>query len=121
MKIAKRLVVSLGCLLSCSSAHAHAHLTAAVPADGMVVTTSPTTLSLAFTEGLSLKLSGATLKGLDGKPVATGAISLSAPNKKTMNIAIPGELGTGTYTVDWHAFSDDGHTSRGTYQFTVGR
>lgn len=121
MKIAKRLVMSLGCLLSCSSAHAHAHLTAAVPADSMVVTSSPKTLSLAFTEGLALKLSGATLTGPDGKLVATGPTSLGAADKKTMNIAIPAELGAGAYTVDWHAFSDDGHTTRGTYHFTVGR
>lgn len=121
MKIAKSLAMSLGCVLICGSAQAHAHLTAAVPADGAVVTTSPTALSLAFTEGLALELSGATLKGPDGKPVTTGSTSLGTADKKTMNIAIPVALGDGVYTVDWHAFSDDGHTTRGTYHFTVGR
>ena len=121
MKKAKGIVILLSCLLYCGSAYAHAHLTAVAPADGMVVTSSPSTLSLTFTESLAGKLSGATLKGPDGKPVATGPTSLGAADNRTMNIAMPAELGAGAYTVDWHAFSDDGHTTRGTYHFTVGR
>jgi methionine-rich copper-binding protein CopC len=121
MKITTSSAVLLGCLLSSSSAFAHAHLTAAMPADGAVVASSPSALSLAFTEGLELKLSGATLQGPGGTPVATGPASLSAADDKVMNITVLDQLGAGTYTVDWHAFSNDGHTTRGTYHFKVGR
>jgi methionine-rich copper-binding protein CopC len=121
MKITASFIALLGGLLSCNGAFAHAHLAAAMPADGSVVTSPPTALSLSFTEGLELKLSGATLKGPDGAPVATGPTSLGAVDDKVMSIAILDPLGAGAYTVDWHAFSDDGHTTHGTYHFTVGR
>ncbi|MDB5505238.1 MAG: yobA [Tardiphaga sp.] len=121
MKITASFIVLLGGLLSCDGASAHAHLTFAVPADVAVVTSSPTALSLSFTEGLELALSGATLTGPDGKAVSTGPTSLGATDDKVMSIAIPDPLGAGAYTVDWHAFSDDGHATHGTYHFTVGQ
>lgn len=121
MRILTRSVVLFSCLLSCGSAFAHAHLTAAMPADGAVMASAPAALSLSFSEGLELKLSGATLKGSDGAPVAIGATSLGATDDKVMRIALPVSLGVGAYTVDWHAFSHDGHATRGTYHFMVGR
>jgi hypothetical protein len=84
------------------------------------VRAAPTALSLTFSEGLEIQLSGATLKGSDGNAVSTGAPSLSPSNDKLMTVPIAGELGTGVYTVEWHALSKDGHTTHGTYRFTVG-
>ena len=121
MKFTGSLVALLSSLLLfCSGARAHAHLKDAMPADDAALTSPPTSLSLAFSEGLEVKLSCATLRGPDGAPLATGPTSLGA-DKKSISIAIPEELGTGAYTVDWHAFSNDGHTTRGTYHFKVGR
>lgn len=114
MKTTSAALALLGSLLSCGSAFAHAHLVAAVPAAGATVASTPTMLSLTFTEALELKLSGATLKGPDGAPVATGAPSLNPTDGKVMSIALPTPLGAATYTVDWHAFSNDGHATHGT-------
>jgi methionine-rich copper-binding protein CopC len=120
MKTTTCTLALLSCLLFDSSAWAHAHLRAEDPAADVTVKIVPTALSLTFSEGLEVKLSGATLKGSDGKAVSTGAPSLSPSDDKLMTVPITGQLGVGVYTVEWHALSKDGHTTHGTYQFTVG-
>jgi methionine-rich copper-binding protein CopC len=110
----------LACLVSGGSAWAHARLRAETPAAGGTVATSPPALLLTFSEGLELKLSGVTLKGPDDKLVPTGAASLGPGGDKLMTVLIDGELGAGKYTVELHALSKDGHTTHGSYQFTVG-
>jgi methionine-rich copper-binding protein CopC len=106
------------CLLS-SAALAHAHLKAADPAAGSRASASPTALSLTFSEVLEAKLSSVTLKGPDGKTVPTGAAALDAGDGRLMRLPLKQALGPGKYTVEWHALSRDGHSTRGTYQFTI--
>jgi copper resistance protein C len=120
MKTTTCALALLSCLLFDGGAWAHAHLRAEVPAADGTVGTAPTALSLTFSEGLEIKLSGATLKGLDGNAVSTGTPSLSPGDDKLMTVPITGQLGAGVYTVEWHALSKDGHNTHGTYQFTVG-
>jgi methionine-rich copper-binding protein CopC len=119
MKTTTCTLALFSCLLFDSSAWAHAHLRAEDPAADGTVRTAPTALSLTFSEGLEIKLSGATLKGSDGNAVSTGAASLSPSDDKLMTVPITGQLGTGLYTVEWHALAKDGHTTHGTYKFTV--
>jgi copper resistance protein C len=119
MKTTTSVLAILSCLLFDSSAWAHAHLRAEDPAADGTLKTAPTALSLTFSEGLEIKLSGVTLKGSDGNAVSTGAPSLSAGDDKLMTVPITGQLGSGVYTVEWHALSKDGHTTHGTYRFTV--
>ena len=106
-------------LLSAGQACAHAHLRAETPAADAVVTSAPVVLSLSFSEGLEIGLSGATLKGPGGKAVATGTATLAPGDDKQMSVPLNGALAAGTYTVEWHALSKDGHTTHGTYHFTV--
>jgi methionine-rich copper-binding protein CopC len=120
MKTTTCTLALLSCLLFDSSAWAHAHLRAEVPAADTTVMTAPSAISLTFSEGLELNLSGATLKGTDGSAVSTGAPSLSPNDDKLMTVPITGQLSAGVYTVEWHALSKDGHSTHGTYQFTVG-
>ena len=120
MKTTTCTLALLSCLLFDGSAWAHAHLRAEDPAAGGAVTAAPTALSLTFSEGLEIKLSGVSLKAADGHTVATGAPSLSPGDDKLMTVPITGQLGAGEYTVEWHALSKDGHTTHGTYRFTVG-
>ncbi|MFG1379177.1 copper homeostasis periplasmic binding protein CopC [Xanthobacter autotrophicus] len=107
------------CLLSASGAFAHAHLAAETPSADDVIAGSPATLSLSFSEGLEVGLSGVTLKGADGQPIPTGAVSLAPGDNKQMSVPLNGPLAAGKYTVEWHALSKDGHTTHGSYQFTV--
>ena len=107
----------IGYLFS-SAAFAHAHLRAATPAANASVQ-APTALTLTFSEGLEPGLSGVVLETSDGASVKTGEVSLDSANDKTLVVPVPGKLGPGDYTVEWHALSKDGHSTRGTYQFKV--
>jgi hypothetical protein len=119
IKIASALALATY-ILSGSGALAHAHLQAETPAADALVTVAPTTLALAFSEGLEIKLSTVTLKGPDDKIVPTEAPSLDSNDDKLMRVPVVGSIGAGKYTVEWHALSKDGHTTHGSYQFTVG-
>lgn len=108
-----------GSLLSAGEASAHAHLQAETPAADAVVTSAPAALSLGFSEGLEIGLSGVTLKAPDGYVVPTGTATLAPGDDKQMSVPLNGALAAGAYTVEWHALSKDGHTTHGTYHFTV--
>lgn len=100
------------------TAWAHAHLKSAVPAVGSTVATAPAELHLKFTEEVSLAFSGIELTG-PGGPVVLGKAKLKPDDATTLIVPLTGELAPGRYQVEWHAFSDDGHKSHGSYSFTV--
>jgi methionine-rich copper-binding protein CopC len=100
-----------------SAAFAHAHLHNASPADKAEIA-APTELDLSFTEELNPAFSGVTLLGPDGKEVKLGDAALMEGNKMMM-APIPTSLKPGSYTVNWHVLSSDGHKSSGSYGFTV--
>jgi hypothetical protein len=51
--------------------------------------------------------------------VPTGDATLD-PAGTTLIVTVTGALPAGAYTVDWRALSKDGHTTKGSYVFTVG-
>lgn len=99
-------------------AFAHAHLKSSVPADKSTVAAAPTELDLNFTEGLKLKFSGVTVTGPDKAAVKTGDAMLMQGDTVLM-VPISETLAAGTYTVEWHVLSTDGHKTTGNYTFTV--
>jgi methionine-rich copper-binding protein CopC len=86
-----------------------------MPEDGEVLTTPPTFVTLAFTEGLNAEKSSFRLVK-DGTDVATG--SASGDGETTMS-AIDLTLVPGDYVIRWTAVADDGHVERGRLTFTV--
>src|ERR1700746_2032305 len=103
MKLAPVLVL-IACLTSANSALAHTHLKAETPPADGVLATSPSILSLDFSEGLDIGLMGVILTGQDGRVISTGAAVLT-PNDKKVTVPLNGALGAGKYTVEWHALS----------------
>lgn len=99
-------------------AEAHAHLQSAVPRADAATAAPPAQLQLRFSEGLELRFSGATLTGPGDGPVPVGNARLGAGDNELI-VPILGALGPGRYAVDWHALSHDGHSTRGSYAFTV--
>jgi methionine-rich copper-binding protein CopC len=99
-------------------AFAHAHLKSATPADKSTVKSSPGELDLTFTEGLNLKFSGIKVTGADKTAVKLGN-SMLMQNDTVLMVPVSETLGAGTYTVEWHALSTDGHKTNGSYTFTV--
>jgi copper resistance protein C len=94
---------------------AHAELVESDPADGAVLDTSPTTITLTFSENLDPAKSSFRLLGPDGALIGTG----DATAAKAMTLE-SSPLADGTYTIKWtSASADDGDIERGQFTFTV--
>jgi methionine-rich copper-binding protein CopC len=100
-------------------AQAHAHLESASPANQSVVETSPKQLILSFSEGVEPAFSGVELKDGGSKTIATGEATVDPADKKKMIIPLSTPLAQGKYEVDWHAVAEDGHKTKGSYEFNV--
>ena len=96
------------------TASAHAHLEKSSPADGSVITTSPPSIVLSFSEAarltaLSIQRGDEAKQNLKPLPV-TAAAQISVP--------LP-PLKPGAYSLSWRVLSDDGHVTSGTLHFTL--
>ena len=111
-------LIALGTLAVAGQAFAHAHLKTSTPADKSSVASAPTALTLSFTEGLNLKFSGIKVTGPQKTAVKTGDAALT-DHDTGLTVPVVGTLAAGTYTVEWHALSTDGHKTTGSYSFTV--
>lgn len=100
-------------LLLVAVVHAHAHLTAAVPAEGSVGK-APEHIVLTFSEAARLTMM--TLQREGGEP--RKLTPLPAEMATRLTIPLP-ELSPGRYTVSWRVVSDDGHVVPGALHFTV--
>ena len=99
-------------------AFAHAFLKSAEPGVGAVVATPPAQLLLTYTEGLEVPFCTVTVKGPDGTAVQT-AKPQPVPGHGD-ELAVPLHItAPGKYTVTWHALSDDGHKTQGSFSFTI--
>jgi methionine-rich copper-binding protein CopC len=93
--------------------HAHAHLTAAVPADGSVGK-APEHIVLTFSE--AARLTAMTLQREGEEPRRLTPL----PTEMTTRLTVPlPRLSPGRYTVSWRVVSDDGHVVPGAVHFTV--
>lgn len=100
-----------------SGAQAHAVLLESSPAAGAVVRSLPKQLDLTFSEVVSpmafrlVRPDGTTFDLT--RPVAAGvALAVEMPN--------PTPPGSGTYFVEWHVVSEDGHPIAGSIALTMG-
>ncbi len=112
-------LVAAALLATAGAAFAHAHLKSAIPPASGTVAASPSELDLTFTEGVNLAFTGVAVTGPGKHAVATSAASLKPGDDTTLVVPLAGTLAAGTYRVDWHALSTDGHKTKGSYSFTV--
>lgn len=115
--IATAAVVLGGLLLAPAAASAHPYLVGADPQSGVVAPQTPTSIKLAFTEGLVIKGCSISVKSSTGKVVHVGRVR-STLGGNAMQASLP-HLGEGIYTVSWVAYGNDGHTVEGKFQFGV--
>ncbi|MGW5127758.1 copper resistance protein CopC [Streptomyces sp. NPDC004069] len=102
-------------------ASAHAVLRGADPADGTVLRTAPGTITLAFTESVSLLDDSFRLFDPEGRRVRTGEPQHAPGRPDTARVAFPNGLGEGTFTVAWRVVSADSHPVSGAFTFSVGK
>ncbi|MFD4571518.1 copper resistance CopC/CopD family protein [Streptomyces sp. NPDC058417] len=112
------LLVLLG---GAGQASAHAALVRADPADGSVVKTAPTSITLTFTEPVGLLDDTFRVFDPRNNRVETRDEGHAAGRSDTARVTLPTGLGTGTYTVAWRVVSEDGHPIAGAYTFSVGK
>ncbi len=110
-------VTALASFALAGQAFAHAHLKNSAPGDKAAVA-SPSELDLTFTEEMNLKFSGLTVTGPDKGQVKLGEGMLEDGGKVLM-VPVSDKLAPGSYTVDWHVLSTDGHKTEGNFTFTV--
>lgn len=109
-------LAALGTVVAAPAATAHDQLVSTSPADGEVLTTAPTTLTLQFSDDV-LDLSQAVVLTLpDGTTRDDLAVTVAGP---TVTVTLPGDLVSGAYAVAWRVVSSDGHPIEGTFAYTV--
>ena len=117
-----RMVIALaaaGLMAFSSLAAAHAHLQSSAPSAKAQVTTSPDALTLNFSEDIEAAFSGVTLLDNAQKPVETTKARVEADQKNRLIIGLSQPLKAGSYQVNWHVLSVDGHKTAGSYRFSV--
>jgi hypothetical protein len=112
------LIAAALSLFAAGAAEAHARLLMAAPRAGETIKASPTALRLSFSETIDGKQTSVTLKGADGKAIATGPLHA---DKRMVVVPLPERLAPGAYKVEWRATSADMHHTEGDYAFTVKR
>jgi len=108
------LVSALVLVMSGVAASAHAHLQKSSPADGSVITTSPSSLVLNFSE--AARLTALSIQKDSEPPQNLKPLPTTAAQQIT--VPLP-PLMPGTYSVSWRVLSDDGHVVSGALHFTV--
>ncbi|MER6350022.1 copper resistance CopC/CopD family protein [Streptomyces sp. NPDC001595] len=101
-------------------ASAHAALGTTDPRDGSVLPSAPRHLTLGFTESVGLLEGSVRLFGPDGRRTHLDEPRHLPGGDDTIRVTVPGELGTGTYTVAWRVVSADSHPVSGAFTFSVG-
>ncbi len=103
-------------LLFLGQALAHSPLDQATPEPGSRIAAAPTQISLRFGEAIEARFSGIELSRADGTKFATEAIVVRGNEMVAPVLEI---LASGTYKVDWHILSADGHRLKGSFKFEV--
>ena len=115
-----RLILALALLaFATQSASAHAFLDHASPAVGSSVPTTPSVVTLWFTQDLEPAFSHVTVTNQAGQRVDLGNGQVPQGQPAELQIGLKPLL-PGTYTVSWRVISVDTHPTEGTFTFEVG-
>ncbi|MBR0756794.1 CopD family protein [Bradyrhizobium jicamae] len=115
MRLIAGLTALLLTLCLATSAHAHAVLIGAEPADGSVQAEAPKTVVLRFNEAVAP--TAVSLLDAAGKP---RNVSIHAVDQSVI-VTLPTELPEGTQVVSYRVVSQDGHPVAGSLVFSVGK
>ena len=107
--------LGLACILAGGSAHAHATLIEATPADGSVVANVPAEVRLRFNEPVSPVV----VHLVDARGVERRDAHVEA-HDAIIAIHVPADLPSGTQVVSYRVISSDGHPVGGSIVFSIG-
>lgn len=114
------VLAAAGVVVWASPAWAHANLASSDPADGAVLSTAPSQVTMTFTEPPDPELSKVLVLDAAGQQVqASPAVAGSVP--RSLVVPLPGDLPDGVYTVSWQVVSEsDGHLTANAFSFGIG-
>jgi copper transport protein len=102
-----------------SEASAHATVTSTSPANGAVVQTSPTAVTVVFDEPVEAGFGSLRVFAPDGTRADVGDASHPAGHPDAITVPVRTQA-HGTYTVAWRVVSADSHPVSGGFTFSVG-
>ncbi|NQS85549.1 copper homeostasis periplasmic binding protein CopC [Pantoea allii] len=111
-------LVATGTLAFSQFALAHAHLQSSTPAANAAVSPAPQNITLTFTEDVEAAFSGVEVTNAQHKAVGEKA-RLDGQQHNRLLVDFVQPLAQGSYQVNWHVLSVDGHKTHGRYAFTV--
>ncbi|CAL9487137.1 copper resistance CopC/CopD family protein [Streptomyces sp. enrichment culture] len=112
------LAVAGALLAGAAPASAHAALTGSDPAQGAVVDTAPSQVSLTFSEPIAV--SDDSVRVLDPKGERVDKGDPANPSGTTYSVRLVSGLPDGTYTVAYQVVSADSHPVAGAFTFSIG-
>ncbi len=108
-------------MVGAGPASAHAYLQSSTPAPASVLPTSPSLVTLHFSEQVGTSLASMTVLDADGHNVAGGTVLQPFNVSTDLAVALQPHLPDGSYLVLWRVTSDDSHPTAGSYTFSVGK
>ncbi|MFI1961162.1 copper resistance protein CopC [Streptomyces althioticus] len=112
------LAVAGALLAGAAPASAHAALTGSDPAQGAVVDTAPSQVSLTFSEPVAV--GDDSVRVLDPKGERVDKDDPANPSGTTYSVRLMSGLPDGTYTVAYQVVSADSHPVAGAFTFSIG-
>ncbi|MFF5342044.1 copper resistance protein CopC [Streptomyces althioticus] len=112
------LAVAGALLAGAAPASAHAALTGSDPAQGAVVDTAPSQVSLTFSEPVAV--GDDSVRVLDPKGERVDKDDPANPSGTTYSVRLVSGLPDGTYTVAYQVVSADSHPVAGAFTFSIG-
>ncbi|MCY3698609.1 MAG: copper resistance protein CopC [Gemmatimonadetes bacterium] len=98
---------------------AHLSLEASFPKKDETVSISPPTVTLWFTEAPQMAGTSVRLLPKGGEPLDLEPATAQEDDSSVVVLDVSETLADGDYEVMWRAMSQDGHTIRGDFGFTV--
>ncbi len=115
--VAVAIALSVLCLLFAPPVSAHAYLDGSTPENGEQLTSTPEEIELTYT-GDGIQTADVTVTGPEGTELGGDPI-LDPDERRQLRVPIE-DGGEGMYIVEWRVLADDGHTTSGTFFFSVG-
>ena len=106
-------------VLTAGPAAAHATLEGTTPDQGSQLASSPTSVTLRFSESVGFGPRSVEVLDAAGHRVDDGAPLHAGADASTVEVGVPRPLPTGSYTVVWRVVSADSHPIAGTFSFGV--
>ncbi|HEX2850536.1 MAG TPA: copper resistance protein CopC, partial [Acidimicrobiales bacterium] len=117
--VAILLLTLVAALAPATSASAHASLVSTDPVSGSQLATGPSTVTLTFSEAVTVPSGAIRVLDARGARVEQGRVTHPGGAPSKVAVAVP-RLGAGAYVVTWRVVSDDSHPVQGTFTFAVG-